>query len=130
MPEHTVKSKIINYSTEDSYLLLSELGKYPNLTQRELALKLNVSLGKTNYLIKQLIKKGLLKVRSFSENQGKLGKVKYYLTTKGIQHKVKLTYYFLKCKEAEYYILKKEWDQLNSLAINIKKNILTSEEKV
>ena len=38
----------------------------------------------------------------------KLKKVKYLLTNKGLQEKLKLTYYFLKQKEVEYNRLKKE----------------------
>ena len=91
---------------------MSELHKTPHLTQRELSLRLNISLGKTNYLLKQLMAKGILKIRNFSTRPGKLGKVKYILTKKGIEEKLKLAYYFLKRKEEEYNHFKKECEGL------------------
>ncbi|MBU1926080.1 MAG: MarR family EPS-associated transcriptional regulator [Candidatus Omnitrophica bacterium] len=97
---------------EDGYTLLSELHKYPDLTQRELSSKLNMSLGKTNYILRQLIKKGLIKMKSFSHNPGKLKKIQYILTSQGLEEKIKLTYHFLKRKEVEYQVLKNEWDIL------------------
>ena len=97
---------------EEAFRLLSELHNSPNLTQRELSKNLNISLGKTNYLIQQLIKKGIVKMKNFSRNPGKIGKVKYILTGKGLEQKIKLTYHFLKRKEAEYERLKDEWEHL------------------
>ncbi len=99
---------------EEAFRLLSELHNSPNLTQRELSKNLNMSLGKTNYLIKELIKRGVVKMKNFSHNPGKLGKVKYILTGKGLGQKVKLTYHFLKRKEAEFNKLKDEWEKLRS----------------
>ena len=99
---------------EETFRLLSELHNSPNLTQRELSKNLDISLGKTNYLIKQLIKKGVVKMKNFSYSPGKLGKVKYILTGKGLGQKVKLTYHFLKRKEAEFNKLKEEWEKLRS----------------
>ncbi len=98
--------------TEENFLLLSELHKDPEISQRQLAIKLDMSLGKTNYLIKQLVKKGTIKIHNFSANPGKLRKVKYLLTQKGLEDKIRLTYYFLKRKETEYNRLKQEWEQV------------------
>ena len=97
---------------EETFHLLSELHSSPDATQRQLSKNLNISLGKTNYLIQQLIKKGIIKVKNFSHNPGKLGKVRYILTGKGLEQKVRLTYHFLKKKEAEYNKLKNEWNNL------------------
>lgn len=108
-----------NPHTEESFRLLSELHNSPNLTQRELSKSLNISLGKTNYLIQQLIKKGVVKMKSFSHNPGKLGKVRYILTGEGLEQKVKLTYHFLKRKEAEYNKLKEEWGKIKSMTGSI-----------
>jgi len=99
---------------EETFRLLSELHNSPNLTQRQLSKSLDISLGKTNYLVKQLIKKGIVKMKNFSRDPGKLGKVKYILTGKGLGQKVKLTYHFLKRKEAEFNKLKAEWEKLKS----------------
>jgi len=69
---------------------------------------LNISLGKTNYLLRELIKKGMLKVKNFSEDKEKVRKAKYILTKKGFEEKLRLALYFLKKKENEYLELKKE----------------------
>ena len=98
---------------EETFRLLSELHNSPNLTQRQLSKSLDISLGKTNYLIQQLIQKGVVKMKSFSHNPGKLGKVKYILTGEGLEQKMKLTYHFLKRKEAEFNKLKDEWEHLH-----------------
>ena len=99
---------------EETFRLLSELHNSPNLTQRELSKNLNISLGKTNYLIQQLIKKGIVKMKSFSHNPGKIKKVQYILTPRGMREKLSLTYYFLKRKEAEYNSIKNEWEKVKS----------------
>lgn len=99
---------------EETLVLLSEVQNYPHITQRDLSSKLNVSLGKTNYLIQHLIKKGMVKARNFSHNPEKLKKVKYILTQKGFNEKIRLTYYFLKRKEDEYMKIKEAWDKLGS----------------
>ena len=103
---------------EETLSLLSEIHQAPNLTQREISLRLNVSLGKTNYLLNALVEKGLLKMRSFSRKgrKAKMKGVKYILTKKGFQEKLKLTYHFLKKKEAEYNQLLQAWQQLNGSA--------------
>ena len=97
---------------EEVFYLLSELSKSPDITQRQLSSKLNISLGKTNYLLRKLIKKGLIKVKNFSHRPGKVKKIKYILTPKGFKEKIHLTYHFLKRAEAEYNYLKQEWERL------------------
>ena len=97
---------------EEVFYLLSELSKSPNITQRQLSSKLNISLGKTNYLLRKLIKKGLIKVKNFSHRPGKIKKISYILTPKGFKEKIHLTYHFLKRAEAEYDYLKQEWERL------------------
>jgi len=97
---------------EDILNILRFLSSNNNLTQRDLSNRLDFSLGKTNYLLKSLAKKGLLKIKNFSERDQKMTKVKYYLTKKGLEEKLGLTLHFLKKKEAEYYLIKNEWEQL------------------
>ncbi len=99
---------------EEVFYLLSELSKSPDVTQRQLSSKLNISLGKTNYLLRKLIKKGLIKAKNFSHRPGKIKKISYILTPKGFKEKVRLTYYFLKRAEAEYNYLKQEWERLRA----------------
>jgi EPS-associated MarR family transcriptional regulator len=82
----------------------------PDLTQRQLAEELGVSLGKANYCIKALIDKGLVKMGNFSHNQKKL-EYAYLLTPSGMKSKAMLTAHFLERKAAEYAMLKKELEK-------------------
>ncbi|MBN2483439.1 MAG: MarR family EPS-associated transcriptional regulator [Candidatus Omnitrophica bacterium] len=108
---------------EEILNLLSELHKTPDITQREMSLRLDVSLGKVNYLLNALIKRGLLSIKNFSKNEGKvkLKRVKYNLTKKGFQEKLKLTYHFLKKKEKEFNRLCEEWEDLKNLSETLQK---------
>lgn len=99
---------------EENLLIIKEIESSPAITQRDISKKLGISLGKTNYLLKELVKKGLIKAKSFSHNPGKLRKIHYMLTKDGFEEKLRLTQHFLLKKEAEYYRLKQEWEQLNS----------------
>lgn len=100
-----------NLIREESLYIIREVDENPALNQRLLSQKLNISLGKTNYLLKELAKKGMIKIANFSKNPGKTKKVKYLLTKKGIQQKISLTYHFLKVKESEYKRLKEEHER-------------------
>ncbi len=81
------------------------------ISQRKLSKKLNISLGMINYLIKELTKKGLVKVENFKKSKNKLS-YRYLLTPKGVEEKLKLTYYFLKRKMEEYERLQREIEDL------------------
>ncbi len=100
------------------YRALHLLEEEPNLTQRELAEKLGISLGGVNYCLKALIDIGHIKVGNFKKNPNKSVYL-YLLTPKGIAEKTKLTAGFLKRKMLEYHTLKKEIDaiQLNQKKI-------------
>lgn len=104
MNEHLLKEEIFN--------TLRVLSSNNNLTQRDLSAYMGFSLGKTNYLLKSLAQKGFLKIKGFTSEGDKLRKVSYLLTKKGAKEKLKLTYYFLKKKEAEYLGLKKEFKDI------------------
>lgn len=101
---------MIEHIQEEVLAVIKEIETNPATTQRTVSKKLGISLGKANYLIKELITKGLIKARSFSENPGKLRKISYIITPEGIEEKICLTHHFLKKKEAEYKLLKEEWD--------------------
>lgn len=93
---------------EDTYFrILRLLKENPDLTQRELAEKLGVSVGSLNYCLKALIEKGWIKVQNFSQSKNKFGYV-YILTPRGIAEKAALTSGFLKRKLAEYEAIKIE----------------------
>ncbi len=98
---------------EDIYFrVLHALYKNPDLTQRELAKKIGVSVGSLNYSLKALIDKGWVKMQNFSQSKNKFGYV-YILTPAGIYKKAKLARGFLIRKMAEYESLKLEIDSLN-----------------
>jgi len=100
-------------SQEDTYFrVLRILKENPDLTQRELAEKLGVSVGSLNYCLKALIEKGWIKMQNFSQSKNKFGYV-YILTPQGISEKAALTSNFLKRKLSEYEALKLEIESLN-----------------
>jgi len=89
------------------FRILKILSEDAGIGQRDLAARLGVSLGKTNYLLRALIEKGLIKVRNFRQAENKL-KYAYYLTPKGIRERVHLTRDYLARKEVEFDALKAE----------------------
>ena len=94
-------------NNQDQFNLLRKVQKKPSSTQRELAKDLGFSLGKLNYLLKELQFKGLLKINNFKKNPNKFNYL-YILTAKGISEKTNLTLNFMKKKLKEYDELKKE----------------------
>jgi EPS-associated MarR family transcriptional regulator len=102
---------MIEQAHEETLSVIKEIETNPATTQRAVSKKLGMSLGKTNYLLKELIAKGLIKGGSFSANPGKLNKINYLLTPKGFDEKMRLIRYFLNRKEAEYKALKEEWEK-------------------
>jgi EPS-associated MarR family transcriptional regulator len=87
--------------------ILRNIKKKPEISQRNLSKNLGMSLGKLNYCIKALKKKGLIKIQNFKNNSNKLRYV-YIVTPKGIKIKTKLTINFMKRKMKEYDELKRE----------------------
>ena len=96
---------------EYRYKILKELQQDPDISQRELAKRLDISLGKANFCLKALIEKGLIKAENFKNSTNKVGYL-YLLTPKGIEEKVSLTQRFLQRKLKEYEALEKEIEQL------------------
>jgi EPS-associated MarR family transcriptional regulator len=89
------------------YRVLRLIEEQPEISQRELARALGVSLGKTHYLMKALLEKGLVKANNFRRSDNKLAYA-YLLTPKGIAAKLELTRAFLKLKEDEYRAAREE----------------------
>ena len=96
---------------ELEYRALKILEQQPDLTQRQLAKKLGVSLGKTHYLIKSLIDVGWVKLDNFQSSDNKWG-YSYLLTPKGVVEKAGITVRFLVRKQREYTQLQEEIIQL------------------
>ncbi len=100
-----------NKDSEINLEILRNIEDNPNLTQRQMAKELDVSLGKINYLIKSLIEKGSLIIENFRTSDNKLGYL-YVITPKGIEQRRKLTLTFLKRRSEEFDKLKKEMERL------------------
>jgi EPS-associated MarR family transcriptional regulator len=99
---------------EDTHFrIMRILQENPDLTQRELAEKLGMSVGGLNYCLNALIDKGLVKMQNFSNSKNKF-KYVYLLTPMGIAEKVALTTRFLGRKMEEYEALNLEIEALRS----------------
>ena len=90
--------------------LLKKIESNSKITQRKLAKDLGYSLGKLNYCLKELQKKGLIKIKNFKKNPNKINYL-YVLTPEGLSQKTKLTINFMKRKMREYDELKREYDE-------------------
>ena len=96
---------------QDHFEVLRKIQKKPKASQRELAEDLGFSLGKLNYCLKALKKKGLIKLRNFQKQKNKISYLQYIVTPKGISFRTKLTLNFMKRKMKEYDELKKELEK-------------------
>ena len=95
------------HATEAHYRVLKALDANPNLSQRQLATELGISVGKANYCVRALIDKGWVKARNFRKSDNKLGYA-YVLTPSGIRRKSQLTIRFLERKRREFEALRRE----------------------
>ena len=104
---------------EIAYKLLKLIEVEPHLSQREIAQKMGVSLGKTNYCLKALVDKGFIKLQNFYNNKTKSSYI-YLLTPQGIEEKAAVTYRFLQRKINEYENIKQEIESLKVEADDLK----------
>lgn len=95
-----------NFLSQDLFNILRKINKNKQ-SQRKLANELGFSLGKLNYCLKALKKKGLIKMKNFEKNPNKINYI-YVLTPRGIAERTKLTLNFMKRKMKEYDELKRE----------------------
>lgn len=98
---------------QDYFEVLRKLQKKPEASQRELAEDLGFSLGKLNYCIKELKKKGYVKLKNFRKKDNKFKHLQYIITPRGIAERTKLTISFMKRKMREYDELKAELDKID-----------------
>jgi EPS-associated MarR family transcriptional regulator len=96
---------------EYRYKILKILETNPEISQRDLARELDISLGRANFCLKALIEKGLLKATNFRNSSNKLAYM-YLLTPSGIEEKSLITARFLKIKMQEYANLEAEIQEL------------------
>ena len=97
---------------DTNFRVLRILQENPDLTQRELAEKLGVSVGGLNYCLNALIDKGWVKMQNFHQSKNKF-KYVYLLTPQGMSERMALTSRFLQRKKAEYEALKAEIESLS-----------------
>jgi len=98
---------------EYRYKILKILATNPEISQRDLARKLDISLGRVNFCLKALIEKGLLKASNFRNNQNKMAYM-YLLTPQGLEEKTVITARFLKLKLQEHAKLQAEIEELRN----------------
>ena len=110
------------YEQEIRYRLLNLLADEPQLRQLDMAKRMGISVGKVNFCISELAKKGLIKVNRFKSAKNKLP-YSYMLTPRGIEEKGRITVRFLKRKIEEYEEIKR---QIGALSEAVEENGLQS----
>jgi EPS-associated MarR family transcriptional regulator len=93
------------------YKVIKEIAQNPSHTQRSLAVKLNISLGKANYVLAGLIEKGIVNAKKLKNNPEKI-RWQYVLTSAGMKEKLKITRQYLLRRMQEYEEIRKEIAQL------------------
>jgi len=83
------------------------------LSQRQLAEEMGVSLGKTNYCLKAIVEKGWVKANNFKNSQNKTAYF-YLLTPKGAEEKAKIAKRFLQRKIEEYETIKAQIEEIKA----------------
>lgn len=102
-------------SEELHYRLVELIQENPEITQRDLARSLGVSLGRTNYCLRALVSKGWVKIGTFRRSTNRRAYL-YLLTPRGVEAKARLTKKFLKIKLSEYESLREEIRRLRLAA--------------
>ena len=100
---------------EVRYRLLKLLEPNPQLSQRDVAQELGISLGKVNYCLRALADRGWIKAANFKNSKNKTAYM-YLLTPRGFEEKARVTARFLQSKMREYEALKTEIEQIRSEA--------------
>jgi len=95
------------------YELLRQIADQPTASQRNLAARLGVSVGKVNYCLRALVEKGWVKANNFRRSDNKLAYA-YLLTPRGMTAKVRLAHDFLARKEHEFQCLQNDIAALRS----------------
>jgi EPS-associated MarR family transcriptional regulator len=98
------------------YKLIKEIEQNPSHTQRSLAQKLDISLGKANYMLAGLVQKGIIKAMKLKNNPDKI-RWQYVLTPQGMKEKIRITRQYLNRRMNEYEEIQKEIVQLKKEVI-------------
>jgi EPS-associated MarR family transcriptional regulator len=113
MSEKLVSSRQAAAQEDVHFRVMRLLEANPDMSQRDLAAHVGISLGSLNYCLKALMDKGFVKLENFQNSKHKF-KYVYILTPAGIAQKVALTGRFLKRKMQEYEALKAEIEGLEA----------------
>lgn len=93
------------------YKVIKELEENPSHTQRSLAQRLNVSLGKVNYILSGLVEKGIIKAKRLKNSPDKI-RWQYILTPQGLTEKIRITQEYLKKRLKEFEQIQSEIEEL------------------
>lgn len=118
--KHLVSERLEQQRKEIRFRVLRLIENKPEISQRELADELGVSLGQINYQLKALKERGLIKVSDFMRSDNKLAYM-YLLTPKGVSSKLLITKEFLIKKRSEFEQLKFELETLEKEVKETKK---------
>lgn len=117
-------TKLKQLQEDTHFRVLALLEKSPDISQRDMAKALGVSLGGANYALRALVDRGMVKAQNFSRSERKLAYA-YVLTPQGLAEKTKLTAHFLKRKVAEYEALRAEIESLQNTIHDQRQSALT-----
>ena len=106
-------SKRTKLQEDTNFRVMRLLQDNPEMSQRELAEAVGVSVGGMHYVLNALIERGLVKLGNFSAAEDKR-RYAYILTPKGLAEKAQITHRFIARKMQEYEALKSEIDALKS----------------
>lgn len=107
----SLSRKLVMLTDETHYKLMRLLEANPEMSQRDVARELGVSLGKVNYCLRALVRKGWIKATNFKNSHNKAAYM-YLLTPRGLERKASLTLRFLRTKVREYEALRTEIEQM------------------
>lgn len=96
-----------NPNQHRDYQLLRQIADHKDSSQRDLALRMGVSVGKINYCLRAVIDRGWVKVNNFRRSDNKWAYA-YLLTPSGVRAKAQLAKAFLCRKEQEFEQLQHE----------------------
>ena len=102
-----------NFQEDNIFRIMQILQKQPDITQRELAEQVGISLGGINFCLRALTDKGLIKMVNFAKSKNKFGYI-YVITPAGLAEKATITKNFLKRKLQEHEALKDEIKNLQT----------------
>jgi EPS-associated MarR family transcriptional regulator len=114
-----------DYEQGIHYRLMKMLSKEPNVSQRDMAKRMGISLGKINYCVTELASKGWIKIIRFKSAKNKIPYT-YMLTPKGLEKKARMTLSFLKRKLSEYEEIKK---QIRELRHEVEEDVLDDPDR-